>query len=419
MRIATSQLYSSSLATMENQQAQLLQVEQQVSSGVSLSNPADNPLGAAQAVQLSATSATLTQYQSNQSTALSSLQLEDSTLSSVTSTLQAINQQIQSAVNGSLSDSDRQALAQQLQGERSQLLTLANTTDGQGNYLFSGFQSTSQVFTNLPGGGVQYNGDSGQRLVQVAGSRQIQVGDTGSSVFMSVSPVGSSPVSAGSSSNTGTGTIGAVTVTDATQATNSHPLSIQFATDATTGALTYSVKDDSTNPPTTLSSDQPYTDGSPIDLGASGQVGMTVAISGTPAAGDTFSVTPATAQQNSSVFSTIDNVIAALQQPVNGSQSATANLTNALTTGLTALGNSISNVITVQASVGGREQELQALQTVTSNNSLQVTTSLSTLTSTDMTAAITQYTQISNALSASQKSFAATQNLSLFQYINP
>ncbi|WP_322058891.1 flagellar hook-associated protein FlgL [Paraburkholderia sp. J63] len=416
MRIATSQIYSSSLSTMENQQAQLLQVQQQVSTGISLSNPADNPLGAAQAVQLSATSAALTQYASNQNTALSSLQLEDSTLSSVTTTLQAISQQIQSAINGSLNDSDRQALAQQLQGERSQLFTLANTTDGQGNYLFSGFQSTSQVFTNTPGGGVQYNGDAGQRLIQVGGSRQIAVSDTGASVFLSVSSVGSQAVAAGSPANTGTGTISGVTVTDPTQATNGHPLTIQFGADPTSGALTYSVLDDSTSPATALTTTpQPYTAGSPIDLGS----GMNVTISGTPASTDTFSVTPATTQQNSSVFSTIDSVIAALQTPVNGSPSASANLTNALQGGLTAIGNSISNVVTIQASVGGREQEVKALQTVTSTNSLQVTSNLSDLTSTDMTAAITQYTQLSNALTASQKSFAATQNLSLFQYINP
>ncbi|NLP60954.1 flagellar hook-associated protein FlgL [Paraburkholderia sacchari] len=418
MRIATSQLYSSSVATMENQQSQLLQTQQQISTGVSLSTPADNPLGAAQAVQLSATSATLTQYASNQNMALSSLQLEDSTLGSVTTTLQAISQQIQSAINGSLNDADRQALAKQLQGERSQLFTLANTTDGQGNYLFSGFKSTSQVFTDATGG-VTYNGDLGQRMVQVGGSRQIAVSDTGAAVFLSVSAVGSQVVAGGSMQNMGTGTISGVTVTDPTQATNGHPLSIQFGTDATSGALTYSVIDNSTNPTTTLASNQPYTDGSPIDLGAAGKIGMNVTISGTPVAGDTFSVTPAIAPQNSSVFSTIDSVIAALQTPVNGSPAAGANLTNALQSGLTAIGNSISNVVTIQASVGGREQEVKALQTVTSTNSLQVTSNLSDLTSTDMTAAIAQYTQLSNALTASQKSFAATQNLSLFQYINP
>jgi flagellar hook-associated protein 3 FlgL len=411
MRIATSQLYSSNVAQMENQQAQLLQVQQQISSGIAISNPADNPLGAAQAVQLSGTSATLSQYSTNQTTALSSLQLEDSTLTSVTSTMQSITQQIQSALNGSLNDADRQALAQQLQGERSQLLTLANTTDAQGNYLFSGFQSTSQVFTNKVGGGATYNGDAGQRMVQVSGSSQIAISDTGAAVFQSVSPVGSSAVAAGSSSNTGTGTIGTVSVTDPTQSTNGDNLSIQFSGSGT--SLTYSVLDNTTG--ATLASNQPYTAGSPISLGT----GMNVTISGTPAANDTFSVTPATAPQNSSVFTTIDNVIAALQTPVSGNPSASATLTNALTAGLTALGNSTNNVIAVHASVGGREQEVQALQTVTSTNAQQVSTNLSNITGTNMVAAITQYTQLSTALTASQKSFAATQNLSLFQYINP
>ena len=76
---------------MEDQQAQLLQIEQQVSSGTSLTTPGDDPVAAAQAVKLSATSATLMQYASNQNVALSSLQLEDNTLSSVTTTLQSVS----------------------------------------------------------------------------------------------------------------------------------------------------------------------------------------------------------------------------------------------------------------------------------------------------------------------------------------
>lgn len=413
MRIATSQLYNSSVTNMENQQSQLLQIEQQISSGVSLTNPADNPLAAAQAVQLSATSATLTQYTANQNTALSSLQTEDSTLQSITTTLQSANSLMQEASSGTLNNTNYAALAQQLEGYRNQLLTLSNTTDGSGNYIFAGFQSTSQVFTNNPAGGVTYNGDSGQRLVQVAGSRQIAVGDTGSSVFMSVQSVGSAAVPAGSSANTGTGTIGPVTVTNASAATNGDNYAIAFS-DAS-GTLTYTVTDNSQPSPGNVVGPTNYTAGSPIQLGS----GMNVSISGTPADGDTFSVTPGAASGNSDIFATLDNVIAALNASPQGSTTGTANLNNALTTGMTALGNSLSNVITIHASVGGREQEVQALQTVTSSSSLQTTTNLSALTSTDMTAAISQYTQVENALTASQKSFATTQGLSLFQYINP
>ncbi|SDD22749.1 flagellar hook-associated protein FlgL [Paraburkholderia lycopersici] len=412
MRIATSQIYSSSVATMENQQAQILQVQQQISTGVAISNPADNPLGAAQAVTLSATSATLSQYASNQTTALTALQLEDTTLTSVTTTMQSINSLIIEAQNGSLTDSARQAIAQQMQGDRDQLLTLANTTDGAGNYIFSGFQSTSQVFSNKSGGGVTYNGDAGQRVMQVAGTRTIPVGDTGAAVFQSVQAVGSDIVPSGSASNTGTGVISAVTVTDPTQTTNNDSYTINFVTNPATGNLGYTVTDGSGSPSTPVD----FTAGDAIPLGS----GMNVTITGTPTAGqDSFTVTPATASQNTDVFATIDSIISALNTPTSGSPAAVANLNNALNTGLTQIGNSLSNVITVQASVGGREQEVKALQTITSTNSLQITSNLDDLTSTDTVAAISQYEQLSNALTASQKSFAATQNLSLFQYINP
>jgi len=413
MRIATSQLYTSTVQTMEDQQSQLLQLEQQVSSGTSLATAGDNPIAAAQAVKLSATSATLTQYAANQNTALASLHLEDNTLGSVGSTLTAINGVLQSAINGSLNDQDRAALAQQLQGDRNQLMSLANTTDGTGQYLFAGFQASTPPFTNQSGGGVQYSGDEGQRLVQVSSNRQISASDTGTAVFMSVQAVGAAPVAGGSPANTGTGTIGAVTVSDPSAASNATPYGIQFSTDATTGALDYQVYDNSTTPPSALGTAQPYTDGQPIQLGS----GMSVAISGTPADGDSFTVTQAN-QAGTDIFATIDSAIAALQTPVAGSTAAAATLQNAMSTAMTKVSNAFGNVTTMQASVGGREQELQALQTVTTSSSLQVQSNLSDLTGTDMVAAISQFEQLQNALSASQKTFVQTQNLSLFQYIN-
>ncbi|HTH62484.1 MAG TPA: flagellar hook-associated protein FlgL [Paraburkholderia sp.] len=412
MRIATSQLYTSSVQTMEDQQSQLLQIQEQISSGIALNTAGDNPVAAAQAVKLSATSATLTQYQANQNTALTSLQLEDNTLSTVTTTLQSVSNILEQAGNGSLNDQDRSALAQQLQGLRNQLLSLANTTNGTGQYLFAGFQASTPPFSNASAGGVQYSGDQGQLLAQVSSNRQISSSDTGSSVFMSVQAVGSDPVPAGSSSNTGTGTIGAVTVSDPSAASNNVPYSIVFSN--ASGSLTYDVLDNSTSPATTVSSNQPYTAGQPISLGS----GMSVAVSGTPASGDSFTVTQAN-QAGTDIFATIDSAIAALQTPTQSLPTAEATLTNAMSTAMTKVNNALGNVTTIHASVGGREQELKALQTVTSSNTLQVQTSLSDLTSTDMTSAISQYEQLSNALTASQKSFVSMQGLSLFQYINP
>jgi len=72
----------------------------------------------------------------------------------------------------------------------------------------------------------------------------------------------------------------------------------------------------------------------------------------------------------------------------------------------------------VQASVGGREQELQALQTTTNTMTLQAQSNLSDLTGVDMVSAISKFQLTQNALEAAQKSFVQISGMSLFQYIN-
>lgn len=407
MRISSSQYFSMNVETMSNQQAQLSQIYQEISSGTSLSTAADNPLGAAQAVQLSSTATALSQYTTNQGAALSSLQAEDSTLSGVLSTLQSVNTQVLRASNGGLNDSNRSAIAAELTSLRDQLLTYANSTDSAGNSLFSGFQNSTQAFTTDASGAVVYSGDTGTRTVQVTDSNQVATGDNGLTVFMSVGAVNADPVAGGSSANKGTGVIGSVTVNDPTNAANADPYQIQFS--GSGASQTYTITDTITG---VAGTPQAYTDGANITVG-----GQTVAITGTPADGDTFTVKTAN-QAGTDVFANINAMIAALQQPVTGDPAATANLQNALNTGLTQLGNTLSNVTAVQASVGGREQEVKALQTVTQTNSLQAQSNLADLTQTDMVATISKYTMQQAALQASQQAFVQIQNMSLFQYIN-
>lgn len=408
MRISSSQLFAQSVQTMDNQQSSLNQLYQQISTGQLLQTPADNPLYAAQAVQLTMTTATLTQYTTNQNSAQTSLQIEDKTLSSVTNVMQSINSLIVRAGDGTLQDSDRVSIAKTMQGYRDQLLTLANTSDSSGNYLFSGFQATTQPFTNNAAGGVNYLGDNGQHEVQVADSHTITTNDTGANVFLSVPSIGTSPVSAGSATNTGTGIIGRVANNNPSVATNGDKFTITFG--GTAAAPTYTVTDNTTGSTTAATA---YTANAPIALGT----GMTVSISGAPNPSDTFTVTPATASANSSVFSTIDSMIAALQTPADNNPAAKATLSNNLATGMTRFQNSLTAITVVQASVGGREQELTALQTTTKNNSLQATNDLSNVTNVDMISAISQYQLTQNALQAAQQSFVKIQGLSLFQYM--
>jgi flagellar hook-associated protein 3 FlgL len=424
MRISSSQYFTLNVETMNNQQASLANMYAQISSGKALQTAADNPLGAAQAVALTAQAANLAQYSTNQSSALTSLQQEDSTLSSVTNVMQSIQALVVNAGNGTLSDTDRSALATQLQGYRSTLMTLANTTDANGNYIFAGFQGGSQPFTdNASGVGATYAGGPGQRQVQISDTRTINVADPGSAIFQSVSSNESTPVSAGSAANAGSGTIGPVSVSNSSDPANSLIYTITFGTTttgtppATTTVSSYSVTslDPSTTPPTVTAptTPTPYTAGDNITLGS-----QSVAISGTPTSGDTFTVAPANTGKTSDtdIFTSLDSLVNALKQPAD-SAAGQATLQNALTTAGTKIGNTYNNILTTQTAVGGREQEVTTTQTAMQTTSTQTANNLADLISVNLPSAISQYEMTQNSLQAAQQAFAQIQKMSLFNYL--
>ncbi|MGA7817311.1 flagellar hook-associated protein FlgL [Caballeronia sp.] len=427
MRISSSQYFTMNVQAMDDQQSTLATMYQQIATGNKLQTAGDNPIGAAQAVQLTAQSATLAQYATNQASATTSLGLEDSTMKGVVSTIQAIQTAVTSAGDGSLSDANRADIATQIQTLRNQLLGLANTTDSSGNSIFSGFQGNATTFTNNtpPAVGVTYGGDNGQRVVQITDSRSIPVGDTGTAVFQSVSPTESTPVATATAGNTGTGILGPVSVTDPTNPGNADTYSITFSTAVpappTGSPLQYQVLDmsqmNTATPPAPglpVGGPTQYVPGNAISF-----AGESVTISGTPANNDTFTVAPANATTPGAtdIFATLDNLVAALNQPTTTPAEAAAS-TNALSTAATKIENNYNNMLAVQTSVGGREQEVNATQTSMQTTSTQNANSLADLTSVDMASAISQYELTSTALQGAQQAFASIEKMSLFQYIS-
>ena len=416
MRISSSQYFNMNVASMSDQQSTLASMYQQISSGKRLLTASDDPLGAAQAVQLTMKSGALSQYSTNQTAALSSLQQEDSTLSNVSSVLQSIQTQIVRAGDGSLNDADRTSVASTIKGLRDQLFSLANTTDSSGNYIFSGLKGNTAAFSNNASGtGATYSGDFGQRTVQISEGRSIAVGDTGASIFQSVSPMESDAVSrAGDSAtgdtNTGTATISAVSLNDSSNPGNASTYTIQFAVSPTDGTTTYTVTSNPTD--SSLPSNVPYTDKADIKLG-----GQTVTIQGTPADNDKFTVQPASTDNND-IFATLDNIVNALKQPTAGSPASEATLTNALTTAGTKINNTFNNVLAAQTVVGGREQQVQSTQTAMQTSQTQTASDIANLTSIDLVSSISQYELTQNSLQAAQMAFSQIQKMSLFDYIS-
>ncbi|OHX11575.1 flagellar hook-associated protein FlgL [Chromobacterium sphagni] len=185
MRISSSTLYQSGVNNMSNLQAQLVQLNMQIDNQKRVVTPADDPVAAARIQLLNTSSGQNDQYKTNTQSVQSWLSLSDTTLNSAVNLMNAMKSQAIHAGDGSLSTTQLQAIQQTVKEGISELTGYANATDGNGSYLFSGNQvSTAPFSVNLGSATpVTYNGDNGQRSVQISASRVMTISDPGNAVF--------------------------------------------------------------------------------------------------------------------------------------------------------------------------------------------------------------------------------------------
>ncbi|SCK60281.1 flagellar hook-associated protein 3 FlgL [Variovorax sp. HW608] len=403
MRISTSSFYEQNVKAMGLQQQNLLSVQQKLSAGTKFLTAGDDPVGAARALGVSESLAESSQYAASRDRATLSLSREETALDSATSILQNLKTLTVQAGNGTLSDADRAALATAVQSNLDQLVGIANSDDGNGQFLFAGYKSASAPFVQQAGGGVQYIGDQGQRLMQVDVARQMSTGDDGRTVFQSVQ--GGAGYVASSGSNTGTGVFGSVGITDATDPNYGKDFQISFA------GGNYTVATNDTPP--VVAATGTYSAGTPIGFG-----GLQISITGTPANGDTFNVKTAK-NGGTDIFASIGALVTALKTPLTGGGvTAQANLQNALSTANVKITNAHDNVLTVLSSVGSRMSELDSLKTSGDSRDLLDKSYLSDIQDLDPTAAISEFYQRQTSLQATQMTFAKLNSIALFNYLS-
>lgn len=183
MRISTQMMYQQNMRGVTNAQAEWLKSGEQMSTGKRVINPSDDPIAASQAVVLSQAQAQNSQYATARSFAAQRVGLEDSILGTVADVISAAQSTLIQANTGVLSDSDRASLATQLQGQRDQLMNLANTTDGNGRYIFGGFKTGDAPFDQTTG---TYSGGLNAVTQPVDAARDMVIGHTGKQIFDSI-----------------------------------------------------------------------------------------------------------------------------------------------------------------------------------------------------------------------------------------
>lgn len=179
MRVSTLMMYQQNMGGITNSQSAWLKYGEQMSTGKRVNRASDDPVAASQAVVLSQAQAQNSQYATARTFATQRVSTEESTLKQVTNAIQAAQEKIVNAGNGTLSDDDRASLATDLQGIRDQLMNLANSTDGNGRYIFAGYKTDAKPFADDG----SYVGGSQNVEQQVDSSRSMVIGHTGNLIF--------------------------------------------------------------------------------------------------------------------------------------------------------------------------------------------------------------------------------------------
>lgn len=417
MRISTSQFYAASLTGILNQQNTLGTLSQQLSTGSTLVNPSDQPVAAAQNVALTGQINRLAGYTQNGQNAQNSLQLESATLQSVTTLVSQARQLAVQMNNGTVSTQDLQNAAATMQGYVQQLAQYANTQDGQGNYLFAGSKSGTQPFVIQADGSVQYQGDGGQNQLALGPNLNTAIGDPGNALFMNArAGNGTFSVNA-ASSNTGGATAGPGTINNtalAQQTLQVDGTQYQISFSGSGNSMTYSVSSGTggvfSSGAVTSGS---FTPGMSISLPPGNTPAITVPIVGTPSSGDSFTIGAAAPQSLFQTFQSLAQAFSASAQTSGSNALRAQSISNALAS----LDQNQTNLLSAQASIGSRLQQVQAVQTQNSSLTLQLQTQQTQLTSINYPQVITEYQSSLTALQAAQKAFTQVQGLSLFQYL--
>ncbi|MBD3682172.1 flagellar hook-associated protein FlgL [Stenotrophomonas sp. Br8] len=396
-RISTGMMYSQSVALMMAKQAKLSHLEQQIATGSKIVSAKDDPVAAGAAVGLDRSLAALERMKLNGNNVQNRLGVQENTLAQVNDLMARVNDLTIQASNPALSAPDKKTLITELNQIRDGLLSLANSSDGTGRYVFGGTNDSDPPFAKIDGK-VVYRGDQTQRQVEVGPDTYVRDALPGSEIFLRI-PTGDGFVDGSAAAgNTGNGVLTNIT-RDGSDSWNGQPFSVRF-----TAADQYEVLDGAGN----VTSTGTYKAGSELEIN-----GVRLQIAGAPATGDSFNVQAASSRD---IFGTMDKLIAALDADT-GTPAKMAAQQNELQSALRDVGRAAERMIDSRAAGGAQLKALDNAAEMREANGVTLKTTLSQMRDLDYADALSQYQLESTALQAAQTLFSQMQSMSLFNKI--
>jgi len=395
-RVSTANTFEASVATLQARQRELNDAQQQLTSGKRISRLSDDPTAAARAERALAAESRAEADQRALEASRTAITQVEAAFGDATELLAQARELVVSAGNPLYGAAERRAIADRLAGLRSQLFQIANRGDGAGGYLFGGQGIAQPPFIDAPGG-VQFGASAGTQ--QAASTELLPLTADGERAWLAASS-GNGVFKTAATTSSGTAWIDAGRVTQPGLITGS-PYSVQFTVGA--GGTTYTVLRSGS---ATALTNVAFQSGQAIQID-----GMSFTITGQPASGDRFDITPSS--NDLSVFDALDGMVAAL-----GNGLATATQTSqTVADGLRDLDASSATLGSRRADAGSWLNRLDDVDSRVAGQKLRAQGERSNAEDLDMVHAISDFQLQQTSYDAALRAYSMVQRLSLFNYL--
>ena len=399
MRISSIEQFQQGIESILDQQARLNRTQQQLATGKNVLSPSDDPAAASQLLKLSSLIATNEQYDRNVAAAQNELELQESVLASSGNVLQRVRELVIQANNAAQSNQSRAAIGDEINNLADELLQLSNTKNVSGEYIFSGYNSRTPAYVKV-GSGFEFQGDQGQRLLQISEDAQLAVRDNGQDVFEGMTLGDGRFLLQTPGTNSGEALVKLTSATDAV----SDDYAITFTQGTADGAVTYSIVGAETGVIATGA----YRSSEAISFN-----GITIEIEGKVSDGDSYQIQKS-ARQN--IFQSVQAIADALQASLNTS-SELSKLSNDLSQAIGSLDRGLEHLQGRRTIIGNRLQSVDTRVERNADERLRLEREVSEIQDLDFAEAVSQLNLQSTALQAAQQAYVKIQGLSLFNYL--
>lgn len=185
-RIASFHSYQSVQNDLRRQENKIFHNQAQLASGKKLLSSSDDPLATHYIQSIGQQSEQLRQYMDAIILVRNRLEHHEVLVANSEDYADKAKRTVMEMINGSHSPEDRMAKTRELQEISNNLLTLANSQDESGNYVFAGTKPKNQPFFRDNLGNVKYAGDDYQRKMKVSNQLEMPTNDPGNQLYMKI-----------------------------------------------------------------------------------------------------------------------------------------------------------------------------------------------------------------------------------------